>query len=453
MLREIHQMNLRRALEEEMAEVPCDICGSQEHNYRHCQAGALLESQMPGTPQPGQNDDRGNLSQGPCGWCEKKGHISLECPAKFYSQSMKERFPKIKKRRKSKILEYTCRRCGEQHPFNRYCPYAIEPPIVPGECRSCATLTNHHDEECELVTIKDRIGLCTFCGDMSHLYADCLGRYPNRGPKRVLPRKEGLDRIISPLTGRDPPAPPPYYGVCSFCGSAGHGHELCPKLKEAMREQAEQIARIQMARYEEARNWAQEPSSRTKKMVNYIQDKAEAAKEDHQGHTRLPIYSTGGGGGGSGPETMKGTAAQNGGLMDFLSEREGAEEDHPRIRTRKMMIGHLGVSEGDEGPGVTQDPGDQKDLGTPRANGTQGNCWGTVFHWLGRHGPAIPECEYDSSGKFIAVCRRIPISVDANSAERKPKYGGPPKFNSRSTRCADRCTKQIGRKYPSTGVQ
>ena len=27
-LREIHQMNLRRALEEEMAEVPCDICGS-----------------------------------------------------------------------------------------------------------------------------------------------------------------------------------------------------------------------------------------------------------------------------------------------------------------------------------------------------------------------------------------------------------------------------------------
>ena len=56
-LREIHQMNLRRALEEEMAEVPCDICGSQDHDYRHCQAGALLESQMPGTPQPGQNDD------------------------------------------------------------------------------------------------------------------------------------------------------------------------------------------------------------------------------------------------------------------------------------------------------------------------------------------------------------------------------------------------------------
>ena len=86
---------------------------------------------------------------------------------------MKERFPKGEKRRKSKILEYTCRRCGEQHPFNRYCPYAVKTPIVPGECRSCATLMNHHDEECELVTIQDRIGLCAFCGDISHLYADC----------------------------------------------------------------------------------------------------------------------------------------------------------------------------------------------------------------------------------------------------------------------------------------
>ena len=149
---------------------------------------------------------------------------------------------------------------------------------MPGECRSCATLTNHHDEECELVAIKDRIGLCAFCGDISHLYPDCLDRYPNRGPKRVLPRKEVLDRVISPSTGRDLPVPPPYYGVCSFCGSAGHGHELCPKLKEAVREQADQIARIQMARYEEARNRAQEPSSRTKKMVDSIQDKAGAAK-------------------------------------------------------------------------------------------------------------------------------------------------------------------------------
>ena len=52
--------------------------------------------------------------------------------------------------------------------------------------------------------------------------------------------------------------------------------------------------------------------------------------------------------------------------MDFLSEGEGAEEDRLRIRTRKMMMGHLGVTGGNEGPGVTQDPGDQKDPGDPQ---------------------------------------------------------------------------------------
>ena len=84
-------MNLRRALEEEMADVPCDICGSQEHDYCHCQAGAQMESQVPGTSQPGPHSDQGNLSRGPCGWCKQEGHISSECPAKFYSQSMRER--------------------------------------------------------------------------------------------------------------------------------------------------------------------------------------------------------------------------------------------------------------------------------------------------------------------------------------------------------------------------
>ena len=52
--------------------------------------------------------------------------------------------------------------------------------------------------------------------------------------------------------------------------------------------------------------------------------------------------------------------------MDFLSEGEVVEEDRPRIRTWKIMMGHLGVSGGEEGPGVTQDPRDQKDLGDPQ---------------------------------------------------------------------------------------
>ena len=85
-------------------------------------------------------------------------------------------------------------------------------------------------------------------------------------------------------------------------------------------------------------------------------------------------YSTGGGGGGSGPDgdnegdptAQDRTAAQNRGVMDFLSEEEGTEEDHLRIWTRKMMMGHLGVSRDDEGPGVIQDPGAEKDLGDPQ---------------------------------------------------------------------------------------
>ena len=265
---------------------------------------------------------------------------------------MKERFPKIKKmeRRKSQILEYTCRRCGEQHPFNRYCPYAVEPPIVPGECRSCATLTNHHDEECELVAVKDWIGLCVFCRDISHLYADCPDRYPNRGPKRILPRKEGPECIISPLTRRDPPVPPPYYGLCSFCGSAGHGHKLCPKLKEAVREQAEQIAQIQMARYEVVRNRAQEPSSRTKKMVNYVQDKAKAAKKDRQDRTRLPIYSTGGGGGGSGPD----------------GEDEGDPTDQDRDSSSEQGGNGFPFRRRGGRGGLPKDPDLEDDDGTPR---------------------------------------------------------------------------------------
>ena len=110
-------------------------------------------------------------------------------PGKFYSRSMKERFPKRKKAKKPKILEYTCHRCGDKHPFNRYCPYTLELPIIPGDCQSCATLTNSHDEDCKLVAIKDRIGLCAFCGDISHPYADCPERYPNRGPKKIVERQ------------------------------------------------------------------------------------------------------------------------------------------------------------------------------------------------------------------------------------------------------------------------
>ena len=117
-----------------------------------------------------------------------------------------------------------------------------------------------------------------------------------------------------------------------------------------MREQAEQIARIQMARYEEVRNWAQEPSSRTKKMINYVQDKAKTAKEDHQDRTRLPEYSAGGGGGGSG--------------LDGDDEGDLTNQDRESISEQGGNGFPFRRRGGGGGP--PEDPDPEDDDGTPR---------------------------------------------------------------------------------------
>ena len=52
-----------------------------------------------------------------------------------------------------------------------------------------------------------------------------------RDLKKILPRNEGPGSAASHSTKRGSPEPPTYYGVCSFCGLVGHGHELCPELK------------------------------------------------------------------------------------------------------------------------------------------------------------------------------------------------------------------------------
>ena len=54
-----------------------------------------------------------------------------------------------------------------------------------------------------------------------------------------------------------------------------------------------------------------------------------------------------------------GIVVQNrGGNGSPFRRRRGAKEDRLRTQTRKMMMGYLGFSGDDEGPGVIQDPRD-----------------------------------------------------------------------------------------------
>ena len=89
---------------------------------------------------------------------------------------MQARFPRKDRAKKTLIKHYEYHQCGESHPFNIYCPNVRDPPIVPGECRSCGTTTKEHANDCQYVAIKDNIGLCTYCRALSHHYADCPQR-------------------------------------------------------------------------------------------------------------------------------------------------------------------------------------------------------------------------------------------------------------------------------------
>ena len=93
--------------------------------------------------------------------------------AHFADDSMRTRFPKKEKMKRTPIKHYECRRCGRSHPFNIYCPNVRDPPVIPGECRSCGTTTREHANDCQYVAIKDNIGFCTYCQAQDHQYADC----------------------------------------------------------------------------------------------------------------------------------------------------------------------------------------------------------------------------------------------------------------------------------------
>ena len=118
-LREIRQADLRRVLEEEGVDTPCNICGGQDHDYQQCPKGSNLESQNLQTSNGprGRNGDQcpncaiPHPGVCPCGWCTEKGHISQDCLAKHWSQSMRDRFRRETSPKKPSIRTYECRKC------------------------------------------------------------------------------------------------------------------------------------------------------------------------------------------------------------------------------------------------------------------------------------------------------------------------------------------------------
>ena len=151
-LQQVRQANLRKIFEEEGVDTPCDICGDPSHDFRNCTKEAYRESQdvrqshVMGRGLGGQcpNCDVPHPGICPCAWCDRPGHIAQDCMAHFADDSMRARFPKKEKIKRTPIKHYECRCCGESHPFNIYCPNVRDPPVIPGECRSCGTTTREH---------------------------------------------------------------------------------------------------------------------------------------------------------------------------------------------------------------------------------------------------------------------------------------------------------------------
>ena len=221
--------------------------------------------------------------------------------AHFADDSMRARFPKKEKMKRTPIKHYECHCCGGSHPFNIYCPNVRDPPVIPGECRSCGTTTREHANDCQYVAIKDNIGLCTYCQAKDHRYADCPQwaldqeavvretRKNKKNKKRgkvkivagIMTREQESDSTLSPekeeggvgtqslrkLDGRreyqcplhggylPQPVTTPEEMMCSFCGGNTHDYRDCPTMHQYIREQADALAQRRMGEYQQPREW------------------------------------------------------------------------------------------------------------------------------------------------------------------------------------------------------
>ena len=308
-LQQIRQANLRKIFEEEGVDTPCDICGSPHHDYRNCIKEAYRESQdvrqspAKGRGSGGQCPNCNIPHPGicPCAWCDRPGHIAQDCMAHFADDSMRARFPKKEKMKRTPIKHYECCRCGGSHPFNIYCPNVRDPPVIPGECRSCGTTTRKHANDCQYVAIKDNIGLCTYCQAQDHRYAVCpqwaleqeaVAREAKKNKKNkkrgkvkivagIMTREQESDSTLSPGKeegGVETPSPQrldgrqgyqhPLHGgylsqpviipkevMCSFCRGNTHDYRDCPMMHQYIREQADALAQRRLGEYQQPREW------------------------------------------------------------------------------------------------------------------------------------------------------------------------------------------------------
>ena len=308
-LQQIRQANLRKIFEEEGVDTPCDICGSPHHDYRNCTKEAYRESQdvrQSSTKARGSGDQCPNCNIPhpgicPCAWCDRLGHIAQDCMAHFADDSMRARFPRKERVKKTLIKYYECRRCGGSHPFNIYCPNVRDPPVIPGECRSCGTTTREHANDCQYVAVKDNIGLCTYCQAQDHRYADCpqwaldheaVTREAKKNKKNkkrgkvkivagIMTREQESDSTLSPekeegevktptpqRMGGRPEYQYPLHGgytsqsvtapgemMCSFCGGNTHDYRDCLIMHQYIREQADALAQRRMGEYQQPREW------------------------------------------------------------------------------------------------------------------------------------------------------------------------------------------------------
>ena len=291
-------------------DTPCDICGDPRHDYRNCTKEAYHESQdvrqspvserVSGGQCP--NCDIPHPGVCPCAWCDQPGHIAQDCMAHFADNSMRARFPKKERTKRTPIKYYECHRCGGSHPFNIYCPHVRDPPVIPGECRSCGTTTREHANDCQYVAIKDNIGLCTYCQAQDHRYAACpqwavdqetAAREKRKNKKNnkkrgkvkivagIMTREQESDSTLSPEKeegGIETPSPQrlegrrgyqhPLHGghipqpviaskevMCSFCGVNTHDYRDCPVMHQYIREQADALAQRRLEEYQQLREW------------------------------------------------------------------------------------------------------------------------------------------------------------------------------------------------------